>query len=144
MISGVKVKKLKFITDDRGRLIELLRSDDEMFLKFGQVYLTTAHPGVVKAWHGHRKQYDNITCIKGMIKFALHDDRVDSETRGETVEYIIGEDNPLLIQVPPLVWHGFKNIGTEETFVINVPTEAYNHNEPDELRRPPDYFPYEW
>jgi len=37
MIDGVKVKKLKVIPDERGRLMEMLRADDDLFVKFGQV-----------------------------------------------------------------------------------------------------------
>ncbi len=48
VIQGVKIKKLKVIPDERGRLMEMLRADDELFVKFGQVYLTAAYPGVVK------------------------------------------------------------------------------------------------
>jgi dTDP-4-dehydrorhamnose 3,5-epimerase len=51
MIDGVKIKKLKVLSDERGRLMEMLRSDDEIFIKFGQAYMTTAYPGVVKGWH---------------------------------------------------------------------------------------------
>ena len=50
-IEGVKVKKLRAIPDERGRLMEILRCDDELFTRFGQVYMTTAYPGVVKGWH---------------------------------------------------------------------------------------------
>ncbi len=71
MISGVKIKDLKFIPDERGRLMEILRSDEEIFQKFGQIYMTTNYPGVVKAWHYHQKQTDNICCLKGMIKIVL-------------------------------------------------------------------------
>jgi len=144
MIEGVRVKQLKFITDDRGRLIEILRCDDELFIEFGQVYMTTAYPGIIKAWHGHRYQTDNITCIKGKIKLALYDDREGSATKGEIDEFIIGEDDPRLVQIPPLVWHGFKNIGSVEALVINIPTRPYNHQSPDELRRPHTDFSYEW
>ena len=35
MIEGVKVKKLKVIPDERGRLMEMFRVDDEFFEKFG-------------------------------------------------------------------------------------------------------------
>ena len=42
MIDGVKVKKLKVVPDDRGRLMEILRSDDDIFQKFGQVYITSS------------------------------------------------------------------------------------------------------
>jgi len=40
--------------------------------KFGQVYLTTAYPGTVKAWHFHKKQDDNVTAINGMAKIVLY------------------------------------------------------------------------
>jgi dTDP-4-dehydrorhamnose 3,5-epimerase len=36
--------------------MEILRRDDPIFQKFGQVYMTTNYPGVVKAWHYHKKQ----------------------------------------------------------------------------------------
>lgn len=48
MIYGVKTKNLKVIPDERGWLMEILRCDEDMFEKFGQVYFTTAYPGVVK------------------------------------------------------------------------------------------------
>ena len=54
MIEGVKIKKLRVIPDERGRLMEILRCDDALFRKFGQAYMTTVYPGVVKAWHYHK------------------------------------------------------------------------------------------
>lgn len=146
MIEGVKQKKLKAIPDERGRLMELLRSDEELFINFGQVYMTTAYPGVVKGWHYHKKQIDNFIVIKGMIKLVLYDKRHDSPTKGEINEFFIGEHNPLLIQIPPLVLHGFKCISQEEAVCINCPTEAYNYLQPDEYRIPPhsNEIPYKW
>jgi len=35
MIEGVKIKKLKIMSDDRGRLMEILRNDDDIFEDFG-------------------------------------------------------------------------------------------------------------
>jgi dTDP-4-dehydrorhamnose 3,5-epimerase len=64
LIQGVQVKQLKWITDERGKLMEMLRSDDPIFQKFGQVYVTTCYPGVVKAWHYHKKQDDNFVVSK--------------------------------------------------------------------------------
>ena len=88
MINGVKTKKLKVIPDERGRLMEMLRSDDDLFIKFGQVYVTTTYPGVVKAWHFHKKQADNVTAVSGMIKLVLYDARKGSKTSGETDEFL--------------------------------------------------------
>jgi len=134
MIEGVNVKKLKVIPDERGRLMEILRSDDEMFRTFGQVYMTTAFPGVVKAWHYHKIQTDNFTCIRGTMRLGLYDSRKASSTFGAVEEYIISLDDPVLVQIPPEVYHGFKCISPEEAVVINTVTEPYNHAEPDEYR----------
>lgn len=147
LIHGVQVKKLRVIPDERGRLTEILRSDDgDFFKKFGQVYMTTAYPGVVKAWHYHKKQTDNFACIHGMMKIVLFDGREDSPTKGLVNEFFAGVHNPILIQVPPLVMHGFKCIGENEAIVVNVPTEVYVYNEPDEFRASPDSgdIPYDW
>ena len=100
-IDGVRIKKLLVIPDERGWLMEILRCDDDIFEKFGQVYLTTAYPGVVKAWHYHKKQTDNFTCMHGMMKVALYDARKESSTHRTLMEIFVGEKNPVLIRVPP-------------------------------------------
>ncbi|MEW5806545.1 MAG: dTDP-4-dehydrorhamnose 3,5-epimerase family protein [Acidobacteriota bacterium] len=146
MIEGVKVKNLKIIPDERGRLMEILRCDDQLFLKFGQVYVTTAYHGVVKAWHKHKKQTDNFTVIKGMVKFVLFDARPDSKTNGHINEFYVGEYNPILIQIPAGVYHGFKAVSEEEVIAMNIPTEPYDYKDPDEQRLEPhsDEIPYNW
>ena len=147
MIEGVKIKKLRLIPDERGRLMELLRSDDkEFFIKFGQVYCTTTYPSVVKGWHLHRVQVDNIVCISGMLKLVLYDPREDSPTRGEINEFFIGVHNPVLVQVPSNVFHGWKCISETEAIVVNCPTEPYNYNNPDQVNVDPHsgQIPYDW
>jgi dTDP-4-dehydrorhamnose 3,5-epimerase len=146
MIDGVRIKDLKIIPDERGRLMEMLRADDGLFTKFGQIYATTAYPGVVKAWHYHKKQADNMTVISGMMKIVIYDAREDSPTKGQIDEFFTGVHKPQVIQIPPLVYHGFKCISETESIVINCPTEVYNYNEPDEFRVDPysDKIPYDW
>ncbi len=146
MIEGVKVKKLRVIPDERGMLMEMVRCDDEDFIKFGQVYMTTAYPGVVKGWHYHRKQYDNMVVVMGMMKIVLYDNRKDSPTFGEVNEFFAGAHNPVRITIPPNVCHGFKCISTEEALVINTVTEPYDYDNPDEFRYEPhgNDIPYEW
>ncbi len=146
MIAGVKTKRLKIIPDERGRVMEMLRADDELFEKFGQVYITTAYPSVVKAWHMHKKQSDNLTAIYGMARVALYDGREGSPTRGEVNEFFIGAHNPLLIHIPPQVYHGFKCISDHEVLIINCVTEPYDREHPDEYRIDPyeNDIPYDW
>lgn len=126
--------------------MEILRVDDDLFPGFGQVYITTAFPGVVKAWHYHRTQVDNFAVVKGMAKVVLYDGRKDSPTYGQINEFFIGEHNPLLVQIPPEVLHGFKCISPDEVILLNCPSQVYNRDNPDEFRVDPldNDIPYDW
>ena len=146
MIDGVALKQLNVIPDERGRLMEILRSDDDIFTGFGQVYLTTTYPQVVKAWHYHKKQDDYIACVKGMIKLVLYDAREGSPTQGEVNVVYMGDLSARLVRVPRMVYHGWKCISEHEALIINAPTMAYNYAEPDEFRVDPhtNDIPYSW
>ena len=146
MIDGVNAKKLNVIPDERGRLMEMVRSDDDDFVKFGQVYMTTCYYGVVKGWHWHKVQTDYMTVIDGMMKIVLYDNRDGSPTKGEINEFFAGTHNPVRITIPPGVCHGFKCIGGGEAVVINTVTEPYNYDDPDEFRIDPHDkdIPYDW
>jgi dTDP-4-dehydrorhamnose 3,5-epimerase len=146
MIDGVKLKELRLIADERGYLMEILRSDDELFSRFGQCYVTAAYPGVVKAWHYHEKQTDCFCVLTGMAKVALYDAREGSPTEGTINEFFMGERRRALLSIPPGVYHGFKNIGTGECLLLNIPSEPYDYDQPDERRADPHggEVPYEW
>jgi dTDP-4-dehydrorhamnose 3,5-epimerase len=145
-IKDVKVKRLKYNCDERGRLIEIFRNDDEEFEKFGQFYMTTAYPKVVKGWHYHKLQDDYFFVAKGMAKIVLCDWREDSPTYKKVNEFFMGEFNPVLLKIPKGVLHGFKCISEEECLIFNCPTMAYNRENPDEFRLPAhtDEVPYDW
>lgn len=146
MIDGVRIKDLRVLPDERGYLMEILRSDDEVFERFGQAYVTAAYPGVVKAWHYHERQTDYFCVLAGMAKVVLYDRRDGSTTQGEINEFFLGERQSQLLVIPPGVYHGFKNIGTGTCLLLNLPTEPYDHGEPDEHREPPHggVVPYDW
>jgi dTDP-4-dehydrorhamnose 3,5-epimerase len=146
MIEGVQTKSLKVYPDERGRLMEILRRDDELFQEFGQVYMTTTLPNVVKAWHLHKRQSDHVVCVQGMIKLVLYDPREDSATHGEINQFFLGTHHPLLVRIPPGVYHGWKCVGLEEAVIINIPNEVFDYQNPDEHRLDPhgDDIPYDW
>jgi dTDP-4-dehydrorhamnose 3,5-epimerase len=146
MIEGAQIKRLKVIPDERGWLMEMMRDDDPFYKKFGQVYLSVVYPNVVKGWHYHRKQTDHFVFVKGMAKVVLYDGRDDSPTKGEVNEFFMGDRNPILLVIPPLVLHGMKGIGTEPAYLVNTPTEHYVYDDPDEFRVAPysDEVPYDW
>jgi dTDP-4-dehydrorhamnose 3,5-epimerase len=145
-IDGVRTKALRVIPDERGFLMEILRADDpEFFTRFGQVYVSATYPGVVKAWHYHERQVDNFACVVGMVKLVLIDTRPGSPTKDAVNEFFVGTQNPMLVQVPNLVYHGWKCISTDMALVVNVPTDPYHYAEPDEYRLDPhDTLPYDW
>jgi len=157
MIDGVKTKELKVLTDDRGFLMEMLRSDDEVYDRFGQVYMTGCTRGVAKAWHYHKEQTDHFVCVFGRAIVVLYDSREGSPTCGEVQEFILdapptggvsveGHDSQLLVKIPPMVMHGFAAYECDEARIMNVPTHPYRYDNPDEFRLPwnSEEIPYTW
>ena len=146
MIDGVEIKQLTRHADERGFLMELLRSDDPIFTKFGQCYVSMNYPGVVRAWHWHQKQDDFFVVVSGMIKVGLYDMREGSPTRGEANELYLGDNNNIVLKIPPGVVHGYKTIGVAPSLLVNFPSELYNREQPDEYRLPwnTDQIPFSW
>ncbi len=146
LIKDVVARPLKLVPDDRGFLMEMLRSDWAEFREFGQAYVTACYPGVVKAWHYHKEQWDHFICVHGMAKVVLYDPREGSPTRGTGARLHIGMLNPRLVVIPPLVYHGFAAEGQEPAMIVNIPTKLYNYEHPDEHRLPYDdpSIPYAW
>lgn len=144
MIDGVKVIPLKRVADDRGYLTEILRSDDEHFIQFGQVYVSYLRKGIIKAWHKHEHQTDYFYVACGTSKIGLYDDRENSPTRGEYQTVVLGDAGlEALLLIPPLVWHGQMSL-SEATHLVNLPTRPYNPKNPDEIRAPIDAFADVW
>ena len=138
MIDGVKVKKLVRHCDDRGFFMEVLRDDDELLKKFGQFSMSMSYPGVIKAFHYHKRQDDLWFFPKGNAQVVLVDMREDSPTYKETNVYYMGENNPIMVLIPVGVAHGYRVLGNEPAIITYVTTESYNPNDPDEYRIPWD------
>lgn len=149
-IKGVKIKKLKLLPDDRGFLMEMLRDDDAVFKRFGQVYITGAKKGIAKAWHYHKKQVDNFVCVEGKALVPLVDFRKNSPTFKASQEFILEAPpqakEPILLQIPTFVLHGFTPYKCDFTKIINIPTLHYVFDKPDEYRYPWNSreIPYKW
>ena len=145
-ISGVVVNDLKLLPNDRGRLMEIQRADEPDFPGFGQAYVTSTYPGVIKAWYRHEIQIDQIAVITGLLKLVLYDTRDNSSTEGVVQELVLGDLAPRLIRIPPGIWHGFQAIGDHEAFALHLNTVAFDPARPDEERLPSDsdVIPYRW
>jgi dTDP-4-dehydrorhamnose 3,5-epimerase len=144
MIEGVKIIPLKQIVDERGKIMHMLKSTDEHFIKFGEIYFSTIHPGVIKAWHYHTKMIINYAVISGNIKLVLYDNRNESITKGEMQEIFVGQDNYCLVSVPLRVWNGFKCIGIQDAIVANCATIPHDPFEISRLDPFDKLIPYNW
>ena len=144
MIDGVYVKPLRQMADERGKVMHMLRADDPQFEAFGEIYFSVVYPGAIKAWHLHKEMALNSAVPVGHIKMVLFDDRQGSPTRGELMELFTGPDDYKLIHVPPLVWNGFKGIGTEPALVANCATVGHTKDEIVRLDPFSPTIPYDW
>ena len=144
MIDGVLIVPRARIPDERGTVLQMLKSTDPEFLGFGEIYFSTIYPGVVKGWHRHAEMTLNYACIYGRIKLVLYDDRPRSPTRGELMERFLGPDDYSLVQIPPGVWNGFKGMGSDAAIVANCCTHPHDASRSTRLDPFDNDIPYDW
>lgn len=143
---SVQMLPLKKITNERGYLTEIQRTDDTHYPGFGQAYITETKPGIVKAWYRHTKQTDQISLIRGSVLLVIYDTRENSPDFCLLKEFYITEKEPKLVQIPPGVWHGFMARSSEPALLLHLNTVPWNPDFPDEERISPyDHtIPYLW
>lgn len=137
LIVGVKVRYQRSIEDARGEITEVYRPswgmhDDPLVY----VYQVSIRPGMIKGWVVHERQEDRIFHIMGTTRWVLYDDRAGSPTRGLLNEFVFSEKNRALMVTPRGVYHAVQNIGVGDAVFINMPTQPYDHGDPDKLRLP--------
>lgn len=144
IIEGVKIVPLKQIPDERGKVMHMLKATDKHFEKFGEIYFSLVRPGVIKGWHLHKKMTINYAVVSGMIKLVLFDQRKESKTKGKLMELFIGDDNYVLVKVPPGVVNGFKGIGSKTAIVANCATIPHDPTEITRIAPFENEIPYKW
>ncbi len=144
MIDGVVIKPLQQIGDERGKVMHMLREDDPLFERFGEIYFSIVYPGVLKAWHLHKKMILNYAVVSGEIKLVLYDARPGSATRGKVQEIFTGQTNYCLVKIPPGIYNGFKGIGVEPAIVANCATVPHDPDEIVRLDPVSNDIPYDW
>jgi len=143
-IEGVKVTQLKKIVDERGMIMHMLKSTDENFTTFGEIYYSCGYPNAVKAWHIHKEMTLNDCCIVGMIKLVIYDCRKESSTYGNLMELFIGENNYCVVQIPPGVANGYKAYGDKMAIVANCASMPHDKNELIYIDPFNNDIPYNW
>ena len=151
LIDGLRLRPTRPVPHEDGTLAEVARiAWDEVDLPIVQVHITTTYPGRIRAWGLHQESTDRLFVVKGLVSIAVYDGRIDSPTAGVCNEIKLSERNPGLLVIPPNLFHGWKNIGVDEAFIINMPSSQYTHARPDALDLPYDapgaeeVVPFRW
>lgn len=143
-IENVKIFPLKKIEDERGAVMHMLRSNQEHFQTFGEIYFSLVNPGVVKGWKLHKKIHQNMAVPEGEIKIVIFDSRKDSSTFGQTQEIVFGNSNYCLLQLPPGVWYSFKAISPTHAIIANCTTAPHDPEESIVLPLNTPEISYNW
>jgi dTDP-4-dehydrorhamnose 3,5-epimerase len=145
MIDGVEVKNLRTHCDERGFFREIVRVTDPFFEEgFGQFSHSLIYQGVTKAWHIHQNQVDWWYVARGVLKVVLCDRRPESPTFGDTMEVMMGEDQPArVLRIPPGVAHGCTcRSGPADLFYIT--SKVYDPQDEGRIAHDDAELGYDW
>ena len=144
MIDGVKIKELKIIRDSRGQVMLMLRNDDELFSRFGEIYFSVVNPGVVKGWKKHQQMTQLFVVPQGNVRLVIFDDRTGSATKTQVDEIMIGEDDYKVVRIPPQVWYGFGCLGKLPAMIANCSDIPHDPQESEHMPLEDAHIPYNW
>jgi dTDP-4-dehydrorhamnose 3,5-epimerase len=150
-IHGLRFRPVRPVPHEDGTVAEIARAAwDEIDEPIVQVHLTTTLPGRVRAWGLHRASTDRLFVVRGLVSIVVYDGRQQSPTFATLNEFRVSDRNPALLVIPPNLYHGWRNIGVDEAFIVNLPSRQYIHDGPDALDLPYDdpgaesVVPFRW
>jgi dTDP-4-dehydrorhamnose 3,5-epimerase len=131
-VSGVKIIELGNVLTRSGWMMELFRKDwPGISIAVQQVNWVELSPNGVTDWHRHTAQTDHLIAVGGVIKLALWDGREASDV------IRMGALRPVMVVVPPGIWHALRNESGQPAGYLNVIDQVYNHANPDNWRLAP-------
>jgi len=131
-LEGISLHPLKRFTVSKGDVFHALKSTDEGYAGFGEVYFSQIKAGEVKGWKRHNRMVLNLVVVAGVIKFVVYDERIDSKTYGKFSEYIISpEYNYQRLTVSPGLWIAFQGMGKDISMLMNIIPEPHDSTEVD-------------
>lgn len=119
-----------------------IKSTDNGFNGFGEVYFSTVDLGAIKAWKLHKKMTLNLFVPIGKVLFIFLDKREDSETYLKNYKVILSPHPYFRLTVPPGIWFGFKGLDAGINLITNVANVA--HDPSEILRKEIDEIDMDW
>ena len=139
LIEGVLFRPARPVPHEDGHLTEVARTSwDELSTPIVQVHVTTTLPGRIRAWGLQQRSTERLFVASGLVMIVVFDGRIGSPTEGRVNTFTVSERNPGLLFIAPNLYHGWKNIGTTEASIINMPDCLCAHAAPDALDLPWD------
>lgn len=144
-LAGVTLHRLRELSDARGAVLHMLRSDEPEFTRFGECYFSEVRPAAVKAWKRHRAQTQNLAVPVGRIRIVLFDDRTESPSRGTLYPLELGRpDAYFRLRIPPGIWYGFVGLGEIPALLANCADMPHDAAESERLDANDPAVPYDW
>ena len=144
-ILGVKLFKIQKIFNPKGDLYKLIQIKKDNFNKFGECYISEIKFGKVKAWKQHQSQTQNIVVISGKLEIVLFDSRKGSKTFEKFNIFNLGIKNKhTKVQIPPLIWYGFKGLSKPKTTIINFTNKPHYLTKHKKLEIENNLINYSW
>ncbi len=113
-----------------GYLVPIYNKKENFFAEKSepqQVYLTVVKTNCIKGPHLHKVRKGFFTCIRGNVRIIL-------KVNNKFIQYYSGEDYEYLsVEIPTNVGAAIQNIGSEDAFVLNMPTPAWDPDMNDEF-----------
>lgn len=144
-IEGVLLTQLRQISDARGGVMHMLRSDSLGFAGFGECYFSEVAPGALKAWKLHKRQTQNFAVPVGRIRLVVCDLRPESDSLGKLIDIELSRpDHYVRITVPPGLWYGFACLSQIPALLVNCVDMPHDPDESVALPPSDPRFPSVW
>lgn len=107
--------------DNRGWLAEFIKSES-----FGQIFISTSKPGVVRGNHWHHTKVEKFFVISGKAEIVFR-----NVSEREKYVYTVDGDNPVVVDIPVGYTHYIKNIGEEDLITLFWSNQLFDKENPD-------------
>ncbi len=141
-IEGLLITPTKIISTIGGDVFHAMKKSDLGYAGFGEAYFSTIEPNTIKAWKRHHDMTLNLLVPKGEVRFVIHDDRIDSPSKGIFQKVELSKNNYHRLTIPPLLWFGFKCLSKEQAMLLNIADIQHNPIEVD--RKFIEDIPFNW
>lgn len=144
MINGVSSRDLMVFENEQGGVKHMLKKNWPEFKEFGEVYFSIINPGIVKGWKKHDNTILNYTVPIGNVKVVIYDDNPKSSTYQTIQEITLGENNHILLTIPPMVWYSFASLNNEKAIICNLINLEHDQDFHHQMDIDNELIPYQW